>query len=96
MSEQEQNKRLNEHNRRIIRLEEEVKTLKRDVEPQGWISNAFDAVEDDLDDIKSSIDEIKSSIRKLEQQVNHNHNQLSAKLEIILEHITGISDLPEE
>ena len=62
----------------------------------SWISNAFDAVEDDLDDIKSSIDEIKSSIRKLEQQVNHNHNQLSAKLEIILEHITGISDLPEE
>ncbi len=88
MSEQEQNKKINEHNRRITRLEEEVKTLKRDVEPQGWISNAFDAVEDDLD-------EIKASIRKLEQQVNHNHNQLSAKLEIILEHLTGIADLPE-
>ncbi|MEM8781119.1 MAG: hypothetical protein AAGF26_20130 [Cyanobacteria bacterium P01_G01_bin.49] len=88
MSEQEQNKIINEHNRRITRLEEEVKTLKRDVEPQGWISNAFDAVEDDLD-------EIKASIRKLEQQANHNHNQLSAKLEIILEHLTGVSDLPE-
>ncbi len=88
MSEQEQNKKINEHNRRITRLEEEVKTLKRDVEPQGWISNAFDAVEDDLD-------KIKASIRKLEQQVNHNHNQLSAKLEIILEHLTGIADLPE-
>ena len=88
MSEQEQNKKINEHNRRITRLEEEVKTLKRDVEPQGWISNAFDAVEDDLD-------EIKAIIRKLEQQVNHNHNQLSAKLEIILEHLTGIADLPE-
>lgn len=88
MSEQEQNKKINEHNRRITRLEEEVKTLKRDVEPQGWISNAFDAVEDDLDGIKNSI-------RKLEQQVNHNHNQLSAKLEIILEHLTGIADLPE-
>jgi archaellum component FlaC len=88
MSEQEQNKRINEHNRRITRLEEEVKTLKRDAEPQGWISNAFDAVEEDLD-------EIKTSIKKLEQQVNHNHNQLSAKLEIILEHITGIGDLPE-
>lgn len=88
MSEQEQNKKINEHNRRITRLEEEVKTLKRDVEPQGWISNAFDAVEGDLD-------EIQTSIRKLEQQVNHNHNQLSAKLEIILEHLTGIADLPE-
>ena len=88
MSEQEQNKKINEHNRRITKLEEDVKTLKRDVEPQGWISNAFDAVEDDLD-------EIKASIRKLEQQVNHNHNQLSAKLEIILEHLTGIADLPE-
>lgn len=89
MSEQEQNKKINEHNRRITRLEEEMKTLKLDVEPQGWISNAFDAVEGDLD-------EIKNSIRKLEQQVSHNHNQLSAKLEIIMERLTGIADLPEE
>ncbi|MEL6438341.1 MAG: hypothetical protein AAFQ80_03645 [Cyanobacteria bacterium J06621_8] len=89
MSEQEQNKKINEHNRRISKIEEEVKTLKLDVEPQGWISNAFEAVEEDLD-------EIKSSIRKLEQKVSHNHNQLSAKLEIILERITGIGDLPEE
>lgn len=89
MSEQEQNKKINEHNRRITKLEAEVKTLKLDVEPQGWISNAFDAVEEDLDDIKSSI-------RNLEQQVSHNHNQLSAKLEVILERLTGISDLPEE
>ncbi|WP_281169244.1 hypothetical protein [Stanieria cyanosphaera] len=39
--------------------------MKRDVEPQGWISNTFNAVEDDLD-------EIKTSISKLAQQVNHN------------------------
>ena len=73
----------------MTKLEAEVKTLKLDVEPQGWISKAFDAVEEDLDDIKSSI-------RNLEQQVSHNHNQLTAKLKAILEHLTGISDLPEE
>ena len=43
MSEQEQNKKINEHNRRITKLEEEIKTLKLDVEPQEWISDAFEA-----------------------------------------------------
>lgn len=96
MSEQEQNKKINQHSRRIARVEEEVKTLKLDVEPQGRISNAFEAIEEDLDDIKSSIRKLDQRLTKLDQRVIHNHNQLSAKIDVILQYITGISDLPEE
>jgi len=89
MSEQESNKRINEHSRRLINLEQRLKTVELDVEPRGRISSAFDAIEEDLDDIKSRIS-------KLEQNTEHRFNQLDAKLEIIIEYLTGIRDLPEE
>ena len=56
--EQEQNKRINQHFRRITNLEQRLKTLEYDVEPQGRISLAFEAVEEDLDEIKSSINQL--------------------------------------
>jgi uncharacterized protein YoxC len=49
------------------------------------ISNAFDAVEEDLSDIKKSIDRLE-----------HGQNSMLAKLDIIIETITGLGDLPEE
>ena len=89
MSEQEQNKRINKHSRKLINLEQRLKTIELDVEPKGRISSAFEAIEEDLD-------EIKSRITKLEQNTEHRFNRLDAKLEVIIEHITGVSDLPEE
>lgn len=89
MTEQEQNKKINQHQRLINTLREKLKTIELDVEPSGRISTAFEAIENDLD-------EIKSRITKLEQRTEHRFNRLDAKLEIILEHLTSINDLPEE
>ena len=99
MSEQEreQNKKINQHSRKINNLESRLKTLELDVEPRGRISSAFEAVEDDLDEIKSSISHLDLKVERLEQTSEHRFNQLNAKLEIIIdiEHLTGVNDLPE-
>ena len=87
--EREQNKRINQHSRKISDLEQRLKTIELDVEPRGRISSSFEAIEEDLD-------EIKSRITRLEQNTEHRFNRLDAKLEAILEYLTGISDWPEE
>ncbi|MBE9046035.1 hypothetical protein IQ255_16760 [Pleurocapsales cyanobacterium LEGE 10410] len=87
--EREQNKKINEHSRRISNLQQRLKTIELDVEPRGRISTSFEAIEEDLD-------EIKSRMTRLEQNTEHRFNSLDAKLEVIIEHLTGVSDLPEE
>lgn len=98
MSEQEreQNKKINQHSRKLSNLEQRLKTIELDVEPRGRINLAFEAVEEDLDDIKSSIGNLERKVERLEQSSEHRFNQLNAKLEIIIEHLTGVNDLPEE
>ena len=87
--EREQNKKINEHSRKISNLQQRLKTIELDVEPKGRISLSFDAIEEDLE-------EIKSRITRLEQNSEHRFNRLDAKLEVIIDHLTGINDLPEE
>jgi septal ring factor EnvC (AmiA/AmiB activator) len=91
MSEQEreQNKKINQHSRHLANLEQRLKTIELDVEPKGRISTAFETMEDDLD-------EIKSRISRLEQNTEHRFNRLDAKLEVIIDYLTKVSDLPEE
>ena len=89
MSEQEQNKRINQHRRQINELQQRLKTIEMDVKPRGRISASFEAIEEDLE-------EIKSRISRLEQNTEHRFNRLDAKLEVILEHLTSVNDLPEE
>ena len=87
--EREQNKKINEHSRQISNLQHRLKTIELDVEPRGRISLSFEAIEEDLD-------EIKSRITRLEHNTEHRFNRLDAKLEVIIEHLTGVNDLPEE
>lgn len=87
--ESEQNKKINQHSRQISDLQQRLKTIELDVEPRGRISTFFEAIEEDLD-------EIKSRITRLEQNTEHRFNRLDAKLEIIIEHLTDVNDLPEE
>ena len=87
--EREQNKKINEHSRQISNLQHRLKTIELDVEPRGRISLSFEAIEEDLD-------EIKSRITRVEQNTEHRFNRLDAKLEVIIEHLTGVNDLPEE
>ena len=94
--EREQNQKINQHSRKINSLESRLKTLELDVEPRGRISYAFEAVEDDLDEIKSSLGNLERKVDRLEQTSEYQFNQLNAKLEVIIEHLTGVNDLPEE
>ena len=85
MTEQEQNRKINELKRRVARLESTVKGLDLDLEPSGRISNAFDAIEDHLDEHDRKLDRLQYDL-----------NQANGKLDAILDRITGLSDLPEE
>lgn len=87
--EREQNKKINQLTRKLAAVDTRLKTLELDIEPKGRISSAFDVIEEDLD-------EIKSRITRLEQNTEHRFNRLDAKLEVIIEHLTGVNDLPEE
>jgi peptidoglycan hydrolase CwlO-like protein len=82
MSEQEQNKRINQHQRLINNLRERLQTIEIDVEPDGRISEAFDAIVKHLENHDKKFDRLE-----------HKVNQLGSKLDIIIEHLT---DLPEE
>ncbi len=87
-----QNKKINELNRRVGRLEETMETLRRAIEPDGWISNAFEKMEEHLDEQDKKFDAQNKRFDKLD----YNMVELRSSLNHILEHITKLSDLPEE
>lgn len=83
--EREQNKRINQHKRLINNLRERLQTVELDVEPDGRISEAFEQIEKHLERHDKRFDRLE-----------HKVNQLGSKLDIIIEHLTSINDLPEE
>ena len=83
MTEQEQNKKINELNRRVAKLESAVKRMDLDLEPDGRISSAFDVIEEHLDEHDKKLDRLQYDL-----------NQANGKLDVILDRITGLSDLP--
>lgn len=83
--EREQNKRINQKQRLINTLRERLKTIEADVEPDGRISEAFEQIEHHLERHDKKFDRLE-----------HKVNQLGSKLDIIIEHLTGVNDLPEE
>lgn len=62
-----------------------MNTLNLDLEPDCRISEAFEQIENHLDEQDKKID-----------RLSHDMNQVKASLNIIIEHLTGVSDLPEE
>jgi flagellar capping protein FliD len=96
MSEQEQNKRINQHQRLINNLRERLKTVETDVEPDRRISEAFDALDNHLDDVKQRLSQRLDDHDKRFDRLEHKVIQLGSKLDIIIEHLTSINDLPEE
>jgi predicted nucleic acid-binding Zn-ribbon protein len=67
--------------RRINKLEGGMQELDNVVDPQGWIGEAFERLEDDLSEMKGEMLEIRREM-----------NQFNSKIDIILKHITGMSD----
>ncbi len=94
--EREQNKRINQHQRAIFELRERLKTVELDLEPRGRISEAFEHLEAHIDRIEDRIENLENRLEKHFNQSAHQINQLTAKMEIIIEHLTSINDLPEE
>ena len=95
-----QNKRINELSRQLGRIEPDVNTLKHAIEPKGYISKAFEKIEEHLDEQDQKIFNLEQQMNKrmnsLEQTVHHNFADLRSSLNHILESITKLSDLPEE
>lgn len=96
MSDREQNKRINQLRRQLANAAERIKTLELDMEPDGRISEAFAAIKNRMDEqfeiVDTRFDRLDSRFDRLE----HQFNRLQAKMEIILEAITGLGDLPED
>ena len=96
MSEQEQNKYINQIRRQLANAAERIKTLELDLEPDGRISQAFSVLENHMD---TRFDRMESRFDRIESRLDrreHQFNQLQAKLEVVLDAITGIGDLPED
>lgn len=92
----ERNKRINQHKRLIDNLRERIQSVELDIEPDGRISNGFDAIELHLEDLESRLSKRLDGHEKRFDRLEHKSNQLAAKLDIIIEHLTNINDLPEE
>lgn len=92
----EQNKRINQHKRLIDNLRERLQSVELDIEPDGRISNGFDAIEAHLEELESKLTKRLDNHEKRFDRLEHKSNQLAAKLDIIIEHLTNINDLPEE
>jgi uncharacterized protein (DUF2267 family) len=89
MSELEQNKKINQLKRQMLNAIERIKTLELDVEPEGRISQAFSVLSDHID---GQFEQVNKRLNNLEHQMS----QMNSKMEIMLQYLTGIDDLPEE
>ena len=89
MSEAEQNKYINQLRRQLVNAVERIKTLELDLEPEGRITEAFDAMERPMAEKFAAID-------KRCERLEHQFNRLQAKIEVVLEAITGLGDLLED
>jgi predicted nuclease with TOPRIM domain len=69
-------------------LQEKIKVLEFDIEPDGRVSESINRLSDELDDFKKEV-------RKRFDRLEHQNSQLLAKISLILERITGSLDIPE-
>jgi uncharacterized coiled-coil protein SlyX len=89
MSEAEQNKYINQLRGQLVNAVERIKTLELDLEPEGRITAAFEAMERHIAEKFAAID-------KCFDRLQHQFNRLQAKIEVVLEAITGLGDWPED
>lgn len=96
MSDKEQNKKINELDRRLTRVEKEIKTLNIDLEPDGKISEAFDHMENAMDSQFALINENFKQVKKTQDKIRHDIASMKGSMEAILQRLTKVDDLPEE
>ena len=96
MTEQEQNKKINQQSRQILELQQRVKVLELDVDASGRISEAFDRMDSHIDEVEERLTRKLNNIDARLDRIERGQNEIRGALNVILEHLTGISDLPEE
>ncbi|MEM9136796.1 MAG: hypothetical protein AAGB01_05555 [Cyanobacteria bacterium P01_F01_bin.42] len=64
--------------RRLSKLEASLGEIDRVVDPEGWIGESFEVLDQDLTELKV--------------EVQNKMNAMDAKLDTILRHITGLTD----
>lgn len=96
MSDKEQNKKINELDRRLTRVEKEIKTLNIDLEPDGRISEAFDHMENAMDSQFALVNENFKQVKKTQDKIRHDIASIKGSMEAILQRLTKVDDLPEE
>ena len=84
MSEAEQNKYINQLRRQLVNAVERIKTLELDLEPEGRITEAFDAMERHIDEKFAAVDEKFAAIDKRFDRLEHQFNRLQAKIEVVV------------
>jgi uncharacterized coiled-coil DUF342 family protein len=82
------NEEIQQIKRELIRLQEKIKVLELDIEPDGRVSESINRLSDELDDFKKEV-------RKRFDRLEHQNTQLLAKISLILDRITGSLDIPE-
>jgi chromosome segregation ATPase len=96
MTEQEQNKKINELDRRMTRVEEQIKSVNLDLEPDGRITEAFDYMESSMDSQFLRVQEEFKQVRKNQDRIRHELSDIRGGIEAILQRLTKVDDLPEE
>ena len=76
--------RLNRIEQKLTEIEQRVKTLELDMEPEGRISSGFEYLSNDLDSFREET-------RKRLERLEHGQNQIKASLATTLERLTGWS-----
>ncbi|MDJ0732439.1 MAG: hypothetical protein QNJ33_20935 [Crocosphaera sp.] len=75
--------RLTQIEQKLILLEQRLKTLEMDIEPEGRILEGFEYL---ANDIESFREETRKRLARLE----HGQSQIKATLDIIMRHVTGM------
>ena len=74
--------------KRITRLESGFQELDKILDPEGWVGEAFKLLEQDIDEVKEDVKEVKKELKELKEM----NISLNNKVDIILQHITGLKD----
>jgi hypothetical protein len=74
--------RLNRIEQQLVSIEQRLKTLELDMEPDGRISEGFEYLSNDIDSFR---DETRKRLDRLE----HGQNRMISSLDSILKRLTG-------
>jgi hypothetical protein len=74
--------RLNRIEQQLVGIEQRLKTLELDMEPDGRISEGFEYLSND-------IDSFREETRKRLDRLEHGQNRMIASLDSILKRLTG-------